>query len=245
LWVTDLETGRKQRLLPDFLMEHYNISPDEKRIVFITADGTGHAPLWIAPLDGSSAPRRLVDQDCTRALFAPDSDIYFVGGRAGDRFLQKIRPDGTGLQKVVPNTTAFLYDISPDGKWLAVWVSTDIVVYPTGGGSPITLCHDCGTAGGENRGVTPPLVYWSRDGKLVYLHSTTPNQTYAVSLKPGQILPPIPPSGLELGIAAHTGAGPALPAMPQERAFLSADDPSVYAYPRVTTHRNIYRIPVP
>ncbi len=77
LWATDLESGTKQRLLPDFLMENYNVSPDGKQVVFINADGTGHAPLWTATLDGSFAPRRLSDLDCVRALFAPDGDVFF------------------------------------------------------------------------------------------------------------------------------------------------------------------------
>ena len=47
LWETELETGKKQRLLPDFLMEHYDVSPDGKQVIFITADASGRAPLWI------------------------------------------------------------------------------------------------------------------------------------------------------------------------------------------------------
>ncbi len=31
----DLKTGKKQRLLPDLMMENYSISPDEKQVVFI------------------------------------------------------------------------------------------------------------------------------------------------------------------------------------------------------------------
>jgi hypothetical protein len=37
---------------------------------------------------------------------------------------------------------------------------------------------------------------------------------------------------------------PGAKAFPESLAFGGAD-PSVYAYPRVTTHRNIYRIPIP
>jgi serine/threonine protein kinase/Tol biopolymer transport system component len=242
LWMTDLETDKKQRLLPDFLMEHYNVSPDGKQVIFITADGTGHAPLSIATLDGSSAPRNLVGQDCVRALFGPDGEIFFVGGTAGNMFLQRIQANGTGLQKIIPEKAAFLYDISPDGKWLATWIGSDVAVVPAGGGSRILLCQRCGTAGEENRGVTPPLMSWSRDGKLLYVHSTETRQTYAVPLKQGQILPPLPASGIDMGDAEGTIAGAR--AIPQARAFMSAD-PSVYAYPRVVTHRNIYRIPVP
>lgn len=241
MWATDLETGKKQRLLPDFLMEHYNVSRDGKQVIFITADGTGHAPLWIATLDGSSAPRRLSDLDCLRALFAPDGDIFFVGGQAGNMFLQRIKPDGMGLRKVISDQAAFLYDISPDGKWLAAWVGSDVRVYPTEGGTPMLVCAHCGTAGEENRGVTPPLVRWSRDGMFLYLHSTRTRLTYAVPLRAGQILPRLP---FGFRLADVEKAVPGARAIPQQRAFMSAD-PSVYAYPRVVTHRNIYRIPIP
>jgi eukaryotic-like serine/threonine-protein kinase len=243
LWVEDLEAGKKQHLFPDILMEHYDVSRDGKQVIFIADDGTGHTPLWIAALDGSSAPRRLLDQDCVRAFFAPDGDIYLVGGPAGNTFVQRIKSDGTGLQRVVPEEASFLYSISPDGKWLPTWVGTDVKAYPSDGGSPELICANCGSSGAEDRGLTPPLANWSRDGKLFYLHFQRTRQTFAVPLRPGQILPPRLASEIEMGNVEHTIPGAR--AIPEQRAFMSADDPSVYAYPRVATHRNIYRIPVP
>ena len=59
LWVANLETGKRQRLLPDFLMQHYSVSPDGKRVVFVRRDDGGRSPVWLATLDGSSPPRRL------------------------------------------------------------------------------------------------------------------------------------------------------------------------------------------
>jgi hypothetical protein len=45
LWVADLETRQRQRLLPDFLMLRYNISPDGKRVAFTAVDEKGaHSP---------------------------------------------------------------------------------------------------------------------------------------------------------------------------------------------------------
>lgn len=241
LWTIDLQTGKKQRLLPDLMMENYSVSPDGKQVVFVNAASTRRA-LWIGSTDGSSPARRLVDQDCTRALFAPNGEIYFVGGKAEATYLQKIKSDGTGLQKVVPEKALFLYDISPDGRWLAAWFGYDIKVYPSGGGVPILLCADCASAGAEDRGVTPPIVSWSGDGKELYLYAEVSHQTYALPLKPGHPLPPIPPAGLLWRLAPPPIRGSRL--IPRQRPFFSAN-PEVYAYPQVSAHRNIYRIPVP
>ena len=244
LWVANLETGQRERLVPDFLIEHYSVSPDGNRVVFVGIDDAGRTPVWLATLDGRSAPRRLTSIDALRALFGAHGTVFFVGreGEGGTRFLYRIQEDGSGLQKVVPNPVVFLYDVSPDGEWLAVWTERSVVVYPAGGGSPTVVCTSCASAGGENRAVTPPLVSWSRDGKFLYLYGRTGRQTYAVPLRPGQILPPLPASGIpSLDDAA---ALPGVQTILQPRSFVGTN-PSIYVFPRVATHRNIYRIPVP
>jgi hypothetical protein len=264
LWVTNLETGKRERLLPDFLMEHYDVSRDGNRVVFVMIDDAGHSPVWVATLDGSSSPRRLASYDSVRALFDPNGGVLFVGGERGAAFLYHIKEDGTELRKVVPTPVLFIYGVSPDGKALALWVERSVFVYPSDG-APTLICSGCATAGGENRGITPPLLSWSPDGKFLYFHTTsmtTSGQTYAVPLRPGQILPPLPAAGLGSGVgtpaymphdkALESGEGamanaatlPGTRVIPEQRAFMSGD-PSVYAFPRVATHRNIYRIPVP
>ncbi len=243
LWVEELATGRQQRLLPDFLMEHYNVSSDGTRVVFITADSAGHSPVWIAPLDGSSSPRRLSSFDSVRALFAPSGEVFFVGGETRTMFLYRIQPDGGGLRKVIAAPAAFIYDISPDGKWVAAWVGTAVAIYPVDGGPPTVICARCATAGEENRGVTPSLVSWSRDGKNLFLHSTRTRATYVLPLRPGQLLPAVPASGFQLGDAVDITM-PGTRRIPDERAFMGPDS-SIYAFPKLVTHRNIYRIAVP
>lgn len=243
LWVEDLTTGRHQRLLPDFLMEQYNVSRDGTRVLFITADGTGHAPVWIAPLDGSLPPHRLSSFDSVRALFAPNGEVFFVGGETRTMFLYRVQPDGSGLKKVFEAPASFIYDVSPDSKWVAAWVGSAVNVYPVDGGPPTVLCATCGTAGEENRGVTPPLVSWSRDGKSFYLHSTKTRSTYVLPLRPGQLLPVVPLSGYQLGNMVG-GEFPGARPIPEQRAFMGPDS-STYAFPKVVTHRNIYRIGVP
>jgi hypothetical protein len=81
---------------------------------------------------------------------------------------------------------------------------------------------------------------WTPDGRFVYLKFAT--STYAIPLRPGQVLPPIPASGFasKEAVAALPGA-----------QLISAQDvypgpnPSIYAFVRVSTQRNIYRVPVP
>ena len=242
LWTTDLFSGKKQRRLPGLLMEQYDVSPDGKLVIFITADQKGEAPLWIAQADGSAQPQRLVNQFCARAMFAPDGEVYFVGGKRENMFLQRIKPDGSSLQRISSEAAFFLYDISPDGQWLAAWVGRDIRVYPSGGGAPTVVCGDCGSAGAENRGITPPLMSWSRDGKELYLYSEGAEQSYAVPLKPGQVLPAMAASGISWRTARPAIAG--IRTIPRQRAFMSGN-PTVYAYAEVVAHRNIYKLLVP
>src|SRR5262249_49644326 len=176
--------------------------------------------------------------------FGPDGNVYFVeGGITGRGQVSRIKPDGTGLVRLVREPARYLYDVSPDGKWAAVWTTgQDVKLYSLDGRPAIKVCSFCGTVGAEKRGVTPPVLRWSRSGKYVYLHSAwTSRETYVIPLLLGEVLPPLPAEGLQSVDQMSTlrGAQP----VPQERAFIS-DDPLVYAFLKNMTYRNIYRVPV-
>lgn len=248
LWAVDLASGKRERLMPDVLIEQYSVSADGRRVVFLKLDDSGHSPVWIAPLDGSAPPRLLSALDSDRVLFSPSDDIWFVGDEGGTKYLYRVKEDGSGLRKVLPDPMLFLYAISPDGESFAAWEAktSSVAIYSTDGKSRTFLCSHCGSAGDENRGVTPPMVQWSRDSKFVYLHSphsTSTGQTYIVPLPAGQLAPALPGSG-PVNWVTDLETLPGARLFPQQRAF-GGPDPSVYAYPRVTTHRNIYRISVP
>ena len=243
LWRTNVSTGTRERLLPDFLMEHYHVSRDGLRVVFVTVDDGGRSSVWRAMLDGSAPPVRLASNDVTvRALFDEKGGVLFVGGERGSPFLHRIQEDGTGIQQLLPQPITFIYAMSPDGGSIAIWEKDAIVVQRLDGSHRTMICSDCGTAGEENRGVTPSLVSWSPDGRFLYLHSTGSRKTYSVALSQGSILPALPASGLKSMLDAVQATG--AQELAQPRAFGGAD-PSTFAFPRVTTHRNIYRIPVP
>jgi serine/threonine protein kinase/Tol biopolymer transport system component len=239
LWVANLETGHQERLLPEFVMEHYSVSPDDKRIVFAGIDETGHSPVWLATLDGSTAPRRLSTIDAARTTFGANGDVYFLGG-GDEKFVYRVREDASGLQKAIPNPVSYFYGVSPDAKSLAVYELRTVQVYPANGGLPTAVCTAvCGAAGGPNRAITPPAVSWSPDGKFLYLNIRRAEQIYAVPLQPGRNLPPLPASGIRT--VAEADALPGVRMIHEARAYAGAD-PSVYAFPRLVTQRNIYRI---
>ena len=244
LWVADLESGERRRLLPDFLMQHYAISADGRRVVFVS-DDTGRSPAWLAELDGRSAPRKLTSNDVWKAYFAAGGYVIFAGPENGTMFVYRVKEDGSELQKMVGlDSAATLFSPSPDGKWVVRAVSTEKTVwpamaFPVGGGSPKLLCVPC-ASGNDVERTAPPGVSWSPDGKFLYLKFQ--ESIYAIPLGPGQMLPPIPASGFRS--KEEVAALPGTRLIPQEGAF-PGPEPSIYAFTKVVTHRNIYRVSVP
>ena len=245
LWVADLESGQRQRLLPDFLIQHYTISADGQRVVFVVSDDAGDSPVWLAALNGRSAPRQVTTIDSMKASFVAGGYVLFVGEEKGARFIYRVKEDGSEFQKVVRVAIATTFSASPDGKWVVMIppstgeMATASMVYPVSGGSPTLLCVPCST---ENPAVRdgPPGVSWSPDGKFLYLNIQ--ESIYAIPLRPGQMLPPIPASGFrsKQDVAALPGAR----LIPQQGAF-PGPTPSTYAFTKVSTHRNIFLVSVP
>jgi serine/threonine protein kinase/WD40 repeat protein len=244
LWVMDLESGERQRLLPDYLMEHYSVSSDGQRLVFVASADSGRLGVWLATLDGRSAPRRLTASEGLQAFFGAGGEVFFAAQEKEGTFIYRVNEDGSGLKKVtLPHSVYFLYGVSPDGKYVAAWVkgSTEetanaVFVYPLEGGSPIMICGACGARSSDE----PGFVSWSPEGKFLYI-SVWRKFTYAVPLRAGQILPPLPAAGIRSAedAAALPGAKP----FPVPGAFAGPDQ-SVYAYAKLTAQRNIYRVPV-
>jgi hypothetical protein len=83
-------------------------------------------------------------------------------------------------------------------------------------------------------------VSWSADGRLLYLNDRSADRIYAVPLEPGRDLPPLPAGGLQS--MTDAAAWPGVTAMPQKRLVFGGPDSSAYAFPQITSQRNIYRI---
>jgi Tol biopolymer transport system component len=239
LWVADLETGQRHQLLPDFLMKHYDISADGERAVFVAAGDTEQSPVWVGALDGRSTPRRLVEKDGLQAFFSAVGEVTFAAKENGSHFLYRVKEDGSDLHQV--SQIFNIYSVSPDGQWATGWSPPNaLVAYPLAGGSPRPICRSCDQAGTFESSPWASPVRWSRDGKFMYLQFN--QSTYAIPLRPGKVLPPIPGGGFrsEQEVSALPGASLSGP-----RGVFSGPNPSTYVFTKVATQRNIYRVPVP
>jgi Tol biopolymer transport system component/tRNA A-37 threonylcarbamoyl transferase component Bud32 len=240
LWALDMSTGQRQRLLPEFQMLHYTISRDGERVVFVAVDEQGRSPVWIASVNGQTPPRQLTTIDAGSALFGAPGEVLF--GALDDGFVYRVKEDGAGLQKATSAGSLIPFAASRDGKWVSVQdpkAFGGLVVYPTDGGAPQRLCDRCSRPQGTDW--IPPPVSWTPDGTHVYLRFS--GSTYAIPLQRGSQLPPIPAGGLP--------SKEAVAALPGARLISDADDvypgpnPTVHALLKVSTQRNLYRVPVP
>jgi Tol biopolymer transport system component/predicted Ser/Thr protein kinase len=245
LWVADLDSGQRQRLLPDFQMLHYSVSADGQRVVFVAAGEKGRTPVWLAPLDGRTAPRQLTTIDSGVAYFGAHGEVVFEGEQKTVSFIYRIKDDGSELQKISPTPMLYPFGVSPDGRWVPAAEGPSpetrnaLMVYPAGGGSPTLICR-CYPPPSVDNGPMPSQLSWTPDGRFLYLKFAT--STYSIPLQPGQVLPPIPVSGFQSkeAVAALPGAR-----LISEESVFPGPNPSLYAFMKVATQRNIYRVPVP
>jgi hypothetical protein len=248
LWMTELDSGRSEPVLPGFLIARgagrssYDVSPDGKQVVVQAVDGEGKNRLWVAPLDRRSPPRQIPNVEGDAPLFGPGGEIYFRGREGSYGYGFWVRPDGTELRKVHDHPITGTVGLSRDGKWLLVYARPSreeaggTLALPVGGGPPVRFYG------------TSSELKWSPDGRRLFfsvrssMYSGGAGVTYIVPLPRGRAFPEIPAGGFpsEAEIAK----------LPGVRAIDSPDaapgpTPEVYAYSREVVQRNLYRIPAP
>ncbi len=248
LWAAELDSGRTEPLLPGFTMAHFDISADGKRVAFSSRDAGGKRRLWLASLERRFAPRRIpssLDWE-ERPVFGASGDIFFRALGASGEGIYRMKEDGSERQRVRPDAAGFLTSVSPDGDWIAVRSfavsgeqasgSLPILAYPIRGGPPEKICDGC------------RAVNWAADGKFLYVSFSgmgsyrETGTTFALPIRPGKSLPDLPASGV--GSKAEAAALPGVRVI--EHGNISPGrDPSVYAFTRISAHRNLYRVPVP
>jgi Tol biopolymer transport system component len=242
LWEVDLESGRRERLLPDFIVTNYSISNDGERILFIAIDSEERTHLWLAPLDRRRPPREVPSPAPFEAVFGGQGELFVTEREGSTYYLYRMREDGTDRQRVLPDSTTRDYGggiaVSPNGRWVLVTRGRPgtekrlftVYAYPVEGGEAAPVCDDC-------------FVDWGPGGKFLYVSfGFFAAYNVAIPIPSGEALPALPDNGLQGKEDAR--------ALPDVRILESGEiapgpDPSIYAFVRSTVQRNLYRIPLP
>lgn len=245
LWIKNLRDGKTEKLLPgysigsrmlQFASGHpYAISRDGKQIAFVMSDQQGNSSLWVAPTNRRSSPVRVSSAAVEDSpFFLPDGDLVFRSAESGSNYLYRMKSDGSLRRKITSERILDAIAVSPSGRWiLAAVPGTDpehtvaTRAFAVEGNESVTMCVDYCT------------FNWDTSGNFVYVSLLQPHQgTYALPVLHDSGLPKLSP-----GDAAHTESmanAKAIAVIPE--AVESAVSPSVYAYTRRSTRRNLYRI---
>ena len=228
-----------KQLLPNMAVTCFSLSGDD-RMVAAVREADGKTRLWLTSLDGRKEPRQISASEADMPIFGTHGEIFFAAeGDATSKSLFRIREDGSGQQKISSNDVGALQAASPDGKWVgvAMWKQgkDQLLAYPTSGGAPAPIYADVSR------------VSWSGDRKRMYVsvpagsNSYGDGRTYVFPLSPGSMLPSLPPTGYRT--EAEMAAVPSVEIVPYGDVA-PGPSPGTYAFPRITTTRNLYRIPL-
>jgi eukaryotic-like serine/threonine-protein kinase len=248
LWIKDLDSGKEERTLKDYPMQEYSagrdvkqaysVSRDGKEVAFAMKDQSGHSNLWIAPISRRSSPVRIFSEAVEDSpFFLPDGDLIFRAIEGGSNFLYRMKTDGTGRRKITPERILDIESVSPDGRWVVVGApnpdeeyTASAKAFPVDGGASVPVCVGYCSLNWDMAGKYALVSFFANGGG-----------SYATPVMHDLGLPKLPPAGLA-GSQDFTNAKTtiALPWFVQ-----SAVSPTVYAYTRENTRRNLYRIQLP
>jgi Tol biopolymer transport system component/predicted Ser/Thr protein kinase len=253
LWVKVLAGGKVERVLPGYSMDEYAVSQDGKEIAFAMNDQNGRSNLWVAPTSRRSSPVRITSTASEDSPhFLPDGEIVFRAVEGGANFLYRMKADGSGRRKITSERILDAFSVSPDGRWFVANTSISnqeqtaaTKAYMVDGGDARTLCLGyC-------------LLSWDVAGKFIYVYFPQLSEnSYALPVLPELGLPKVPSAGIsrveDLANAKNAVMLPRFEDLSDTRnavtvpqLVVSALSPSVYAYTRQNTRRNLYRIQLP
>jgi dipeptidyl aminopeptidase/acylaminoacyl peptidase len=244
LWRADLDSGRREAVLPGVSILSYDISNDERQVVFSTQPAGKASQLWLAPLDRSSPPRMISASGEANSHFGPKGQVLFRYTDGKAYYLGKMGLDGSGRTKVFPSPILDFFGTSPDRRFMLLSApfrepkvpgQGAVMAVPVEGGPARNICDNfC-------------LVGWSPDRKYFYVVITLPSRTnpagktLLIPVSLGESFPPLPASGFHPGEEGLAIPGSKL--LEQSDIALGLD--STYAYVKPTMHANLFRIPLP
>jgi hypothetical protein len=184
--------------------------------------------------------RRIPHADGDNPRFGRGREILFRAPEGQTAALYRIQENGERRAKVTPVTGTVFGTVSPDGEWLSSigMNNANVALFSLSGRPPLPLLPPS----------PPSRLRWTRDGRLAYVSlqygagsAFLLGRTYVLPPAPGSVLPNIPPGGFQT--EAQIAALPGVEMLPYGDVALGTT-PAVYAFSRITTTRNLYRIPL-
>ena len=244
LWRADLASGKSEVLVPGVSMSQYDVSPDEKDVVFSHQSTGRPSELWISALDRSAPPHRISANGESYPYFGPHGEVLFLLTEGNAFYVGAMQRDGTGRRKAFPDQIVEIKGISANRRYIEVGgilpgpptlASRPELAVPLDGGLPRPLCYCYEGIG------------WSPNGRYLYVQiapptsAGDPGKTAAIPVPPGQTLPPLPENAIHN--PSEWAKAPGVKIVNQGR-IAPGPDPSTYAYVKFTSHANLYRIPL-
>jgi serine/threonine protein kinase len=235
LTMVDIASGRTDRLLPDFSVLDYDISRDERQVVFTTTGGDGERQVWMSSLDRRSAPRQITQGD--QALFVDSGRIVFRSQEGHVNFLNRISADGKTRERVTSQSIVDVRAVSPDGRWLVAMSARGdnlarTMTIPVDGGPPRQICDDSCRAA------------WSPDGRRFFLWKGFFSGRRPLVVAPipaGQTFPEFPAGDSPTFEAWATVPGAETV---EQDDFVPSTDPATFVFTKSDELRNLFRIPL-
>ena len=210
--------------------------------------------MWVAAIDSSQPPRRLTPDggvEEQRPFFGASNNIYFMQQQAEAKAsLYRVRPDGSGRQKLSDDEFGFLVNISPDEKWAALWnmggggeQRGGTWLVPLAGGAARQLCV-CGMGP-----IFPnsPMVNWSGNEQTLFVDAGNQGGESAYPAFGTVAIPwrgaDTVPAGARL-VPSDLGKLRGALRIP-EASVAPGRSTETYAFTRQSEQRNLYRIRLP
>jgi serine/threonine protein kinase len=239
LWIKELDSGKAEKVLPDYPMLGYSVSRDGKQVAFAMKDQSGHTNLWIAPTSRRSSPVRISSAAVEDSpFFLPNGELIFRAIEGGSNFLYRMKTDGTDRRKITSERIVDVNSVSPDGRWVVAGAQDAGEEHPRrmrafapDGSAMVSLC------------VAYCQLHWDMNGRFAFLNfpAALHGGSYVLPVMHDSELPKIP--------LIET---PRIEDFPNPKAITtipwyaeSAVNPSLYAYTRKNDRRNLYRIQLP
>jgi hypothetical protein len=205
--------------------------------VAYTTQSGAERQVWLATVDRSSPPR-LVTRGGDEVSFGANGELIYRGLEEKQNALYRIKPDGSGRERITNATILEKFSVSPNGDWVVAGVKVPgsdlgIAAVSVRSGEIVRICsYECPS-------------WWSPDGKIFYITTeraaSTAGRTLAIPLAPGKVLPELPGAGI--GSRADRLDIPGIRQI-NKGEISAGNDPSVYVYTKQDFQGNLFRIPL-